>query len=80
MKIYKGVIYIRGFCRARIVTKNIEHLLSLDDNYIVVNNFEALDLFDGIIIPHYEVQEYNPKLIEEIYNKLLKNKNTMFIN
>lgn len=68
----KGVIYIGGSCGAHIVTKNIEHLLELDDNYIGVTNFNALGLLDGIILPHCESQEYNPELREEIYNKLLK--------
>lgn len=70
--IKKGVIYIGGSCGAHIVTKNIEHLLQLDDNYININDFDALGLFDGVIIPHCEAQEYNPRLREDIYNKLLK--------
>ena len=70
--IKKGVIYIGGSCGAHIVTKNIEHLLELDDNYIGITNFNALGLFDGVIIPHYEAKEYTPELREEIYNKLLE--------
>lgn len=70
--IKKGVIYIGGSCGAHIVTQNIEHLLELDDNYIGVTNFDALGLFDGIIIPHCEAKEYTPKLRKDIYNKLLK--------
>lgn len=72
--IKKGVIYIGGSCGAHIVTKNIEHLLKLDDNYIGITDFNALELFDGIIIPHCEAKEYTPELREEIYNKLLKEK------
>lgn len=70
--IKKGVIYIGGSCGAHIVSKNIEHLLKLDDNYIGITDFNALGLFDGIIIPHCEAKEYTPELREEIYNKLLK--------
>lgn len=72
--IKKGVIYIGGSCGAHIVTKNIEHLLELDDNYIGINDYDALGLFDGVIIPHCEVKEYNPRLREKIYDKLLKEK------
>lgn len=70
--IKKGVIYIGGSCGAHIVTKNIEHLLELDDNYIGITNFDALGLFDGVIIPHCEAKEYTPELREKIYNKLLE--------
>ena len=37
--IKKGVIYIGGSCGAHIVTKNIEHLLELDDNYIGITKY-----------------------------------------
>ena len=70
--IKNGVIYIGGSCGAHIVTKNIEHLLSLDDNNCGLDNFDALGLFDGIIIPHYNAKEYNPVKREELYNKLIK--------
>ncbi len=70
--IKNGVIYIGGSCGAHIVTKNIEHLLSLDDNYCKLDNFDALGLFDGIIIPHYGAKEYNPKEREKLYNELIK--------
>ena len=69
--IKSGVIYIGGSCGAHIVTKNIEHLLTLDDNYCNLSNFDALDLFDGIIIPHCEVEEYNPEKREKLYKELL---------
>ena len=68
----KGVIYIGGSCGAHIVTKNIEHLRSLDDKYCGLDNFDALGLFDGIIIPHCEAEEYNPTKREELYNELIK--------
>ena len=70
--IENGVIYIGGSCGAHIVTKNIEHLLSLDDNYCKLNNYDALGLFDGIIIPHCEAEEFNPTKREKLYNELIK--------
>ena len=70
--IKNGVTYIGGSCGAHIVTKNIEHLLSLDDNYCGLDNFDALGLFDGIIIPHYDAKEYNPVEREKLYNELIK--------
>ncbi|MBE6160740.1 MAG: hypothetical protein E7158_00765 [Firmicutes bacterium] len=66
------VIYIGGSCGAHIVTNNIEHLLSLDDNYCKLIDYDALGLFDGIIIPHCEAEEYNSKKREELYNELVK--------
>ena len=70
--IKKGVIYIGGSCGAHIVTKNIEHLLELDDNYINITDFNGLGLLDGIIVLHCEAEEYNPKLREKVYNKCIK--------
>ena len=70
--IKNGVIYIGGSCGAHIVTKNIEHLISFDDNYCNLKEFDALGLFDGIIIPHCGAEEYNPIKTEELYNLLVK--------
>ena len=69
--INNGVTYVGGSCGAHIVTKNIEHLLELDDNYLNITNYNALGLFDGIIIPHYNEEEYNPELRKRVYEKLL---------
>ncbi len=69
--INNGVIYIGGSCGAHVVTKNIEHLLELDDNYLNTTDYNALGLFDGIIIPHYNEEEYNPELRKRVYEKLL---------
>ena len=66
--IKNGVIYIGGSCGAHIVTKNIEHLLLLDDNYCGLDNFDALGLFDGILIPHYNS---NGHIREKLYNDLM---------
>lgn len=70
--IKKGVIYIGGSCGAHIVTKNIEHLLKLDDNYLNINDFDALGLFDGIIVLHCDAEVFNPKLREEVFNECVK--------
>lgn len=67
--IKNGVIYIGGSCGAHIVTKNIEHLLSLDDNYCGLDNFDALGLFDGILIPHYNKED---NIRKNLYNELIK--------
>ena len=69
--IKNGVIYIGGSCGAHIVTKNIKHLLDLDDNYINITDFNGLGLLDGIIVLHCEAEEYNPKFREEVYNKCI---------
>ena len=69
--INNGVIYIGGSCGAHIVTKNIEHVKAFEDNYDVID-FNGLGLLDGIIIPHYNEEEYNPSLRKEIYDKLLE--------
>lgn len=69
--IKNGVIYVGGSCGAHIVTKNINHLEDLDNNYLNIKDYEALGLFDGIIIPHYNEEKYNPKLRKQVYNKLI---------
>ena len=69
--IKNGVTYIGGSCGAHIVTKNIEHLLKLDENYLNVTDFNALGSLDGIIIPHYNEEEYNSELRKQVYNKLV---------
>ena len=69
--INNGVIYIGGSCGAHIVTKNIKHLEKLDDNYLNIKDYDALGMFDGIIIPHYNEKGYNPELRKQVYNKLI---------
>ena len=69
--IKNGVIYVGGSAGAHIVSKNIFHLLNLDDNYINITDFNGLGLLDGIIVLHCEAEEYNPKFREEVYNKCI---------
>ena len=70
--INKGVIYIGGSAGAHLVTKSIKHLLTLDDNYINMTNFDALGLVDFLIIPHFDDKYFNSFEREEVYKKLLK--------
>lgn len=69
--INNGVIYIGGSCGAHIVTKNIEHLLDLDNNYCNLDDYNGLGLFDGIIIPHFNEVDYEPEKRMKLYNKLI---------
>ena len=66
-----GVIYIGGSCGAHIVTKNIEHLLDLDNNYCNLDDYNGLGLLDGIIIPHFNEVDYEPEKRIKLYNKLI---------
>ena len=66
-----GVIYIGGSCGAHIVTKNIEHLLDLDNNYCNLDDYNGLGLLNGIIIPHFNEVDYEPEKRMELYNKLI---------
>ena len=77
--INNGVIYIGGSCGAHIVTKNIEHLLDLDNNYCNLDDYNGLGLLDGIIIPHFNEVDYEPEKRMELYNKLItENKNKVY--
>ena len=77
--INNGVIYIGGSCGAHIVTKNIEHLLDLDNNYCNLDDYNGLGLLDGIIIPHFNEVDYEPEKRIKLYNKLItENKNKVY--
>lgn len=69
--INNGVIYIGGSCGAHIVTKNIEHLLDLDNNYCNLDDYNGLGLLNGIIIPHFNEVDYEPEKRMKLYNKLI---------
>ncbi|MDY3802187.1 MAG: Type 1 glutamine amidotransferase-like domain-containing protein [Bacilli bacterium] len=78
--INNGVIYIGGSCGAHIVTKNIEHLLDLDNNYCNLDDYNGLGLLDGIIIPHFNEVDYEPEKRMKLYNKLItENKYKVYI-
>ena len=67
--ILNGVIYIGGSCGAHIVTSNIKHVLNFDDNNVDLINFTGLNLFPGLLIPHYT------KSREKILKELLEDNN-----
>lgn len=60
-----GVIYIGGSCGSHIVTKNIKHVEKYYEN-TGLNNYDGLNLFNGILLCHYNEER------EEDYNQLLK--------
>ena len=62
----KGVIYIGGSCGAHIVSSNIEHVLNFDLNSVNLEDFTGLNLFNGIIIPHFDNSR------EIVYQDLIK--------
>lgn len=69
-------IYIGCSAGAAIAGVSIEEVKDFDRNFIGMVDFEGLNLFDGIIIPHYtksELKRYisNSPGIEEKYNRIL---------
>ena len=70
--INRGVIYIGGSCGAHIVSKNIEHLLSFDDNYCHLDDFNGLGLFNGVLVVHYDEEGFDPEKRRILYENLLK--------
>ena len=72
------VTYIGGSCGALIATKNIKHIQTVDNNYVNMTDFDALDLVDILLIPHYEAQEYNPEERRRIYERLKENNDNVY--
>lgn len=69
-------IYIGCSAGAAIAGVSIEEVKDFDRNFGGMVDFEGLNLFDGIIIPHYtksELKRYisNSPGIEEKYNRIL---------
>lgn len=69
-------IYIGCSAGAAIAGVSIEEVKDFDRNFIGMVDFEGLNLFDGIIIPHYTKSELkcyisNSPGIEEKYNQIL---------
>lgn len=50
--INNGVIYIGSSAGSIILGKTIETALPYDENWVGLENFEGLNIVDGIIIPH----------------------------
>lgn len=51
--ISRGVIYLGASAGTHIATTNIEHVNMFDENFVNINDYQALNLFNGIIICHY---------------------------
>lgn len=62
--ISNGVIYIGGSCGAHLVTRNIKHVLNFDSNEVNMTNYDGLELFNGILICHYD--ESRKKIYDEL--------------
>lgn len=62
-----GVIYIGRSAGTHLVTKDVEHVLPFDDNYIGLEDYSGIGLFDGIVYCHYtdERKPYYEKSLEE---------------
>ena len=69
-------IYIGASAGAAIAGVNIEHVIDFDRNFVRMENFEGLGLFEGIVIPHYTNTElecyinHSPEVAEK-YSKIL---------
>lgn len=66
-------IYIGGSAGSLITTKNIEHIQNFDSNEVNMNDYNALNLVNILLIPHYEEDEYRPCDRKKLYNEM-KNK------
>ena len=69
-------IYIGCSAGAAIAGVSIEEVKPFDRNFVGMQDFTALGLFDGIIIPHYTKSELNRYInnspgMKEKYNKIL---------
>lgn len=72
--------YIGCSAGAAIAGSSIEQILDFDRNFVRMQDFSGLGLFDGIIIPHYtkaELKHYidNSPGIEQKYKKIYSVKN-----
>ena len=68
-----GVIYIGSSAGSIILGKSIEAALPFDENWLELENFEGLNIVDGIVIPHAnkkqefikeQKKKYGERLIE----------------
>jgi peptidase E len=66
--INNNIMYIGRSAGAHLITKNVEHVLEFDSNDVGLSDYNALGIFDGILICHFD------KTREEVYNRLLENK------
>ena len=66
--IQKGVIYIGSSAGSIILGKTIETALPYDENWVNLEDFEGLNIVDGIIIPHANRKQDFIKEAKEKYN------------
>lgn len=55
----KGATYLGASAGAMIAGASIEEAYCMDRNYVRLDDFEGLKLFDGIVLPHYTLTERN---------------------
>ncbi len=68
-----GVIYIGSSAGSIILGKTIETALPYDENWVNLNNFEGLNMIDGIIIPHANrKQEFLKEAKEKYKDKIIE--------
>ena len=58
------MVYIGASAGTHIATSSIEHIKFFDDNYLNLNEYEGLKIYNGIIICHYDASR------EKIFMKL----------
>ena len=66
--INNGVIYIGSSAGSIILGKTIETALPYDENWVGLENFEGLNIVDGIIIPHANRKQTFIKEAKEKYS------------
>lgn len=67
-----------------MVTKNIEHVIPFDDNYIGLEDFNAIGILDGIVYCHYTDERkpyFENSVKEQKYNTYkITNDEIMIVN
>ena len=53
----RGSVYIGASAGAMLAGTSVEEALNMDENRTSLDDFIALGLFDGLILPHYEKNE-----------------------
>ena len=53
----RGCVYIGASAGAMLAGTSVEEALNMDENRTMLDDFTALGLYDGLILPHYEKNE-----------------------
>ncbi len=53
----RGCVYIGASAGAMLAGTSVEEALNMDENRTLLDDFTALELYDGLILPHYEKNE-----------------------